>query len=114
MPAKSKAQRVAMAIAEHHPSELYERNKGLAKMSHEQLHDFAATKESHLPARKEHAPHNPGRITHVHEHLETPHHEPHAGVDIHGAAHDGHVAGNLTEHKHHPGLTHHYEKGKGH
>lgn len=44
MPAKSKAQREAMAIAEHHPSELYERNKGLAKMSHSQLHDFASTK----------------------------------------------------------------------
>lgn len=33
-----------MAIAEHHPGELYGRNKGLLKMSHEQLHDFAVTK----------------------------------------------------------------------
>ena len=51
MPAKSKAQREAMAIAEHHPEELYGRNKGLLKMSKGQLHDFAATKEKGLPAR---------------------------------------------------------------
>jgi hypothetical protein len=51
MPAKSKAQRRAMAIAEHHPEELYERNKGLKKMSKEQLHDFAATKEKKLPSK---------------------------------------------------------------
>lgn len=49
MPAKSKAQRVAMAIAEHHPDELYARNKGLKEMTHSQLHDFAATPEKHLP-----------------------------------------------------------------
>jgi hypothetical protein len=49
MPAESKAQRVATAIAEHHPEDLYERNKGLAKMTHKQLHDFAATPERHLP-----------------------------------------------------------------
>ena len=44
MPARSVAQRQAMAIAEHHPSQLYKRNKGLLKMTHQQLHDFAATK----------------------------------------------------------------------
>ena len=44
MPAKSVAQRQAMAIAEHHPSQLYKRNRGLLKMTHKQLHDFAATK----------------------------------------------------------------------
>lgn len=49
MPAKSKAQREAMAIAEHHPDELYPENKGMAKMSHQQLHDFAATPEKKLP-----------------------------------------------------------------
>lgn len=54
MPAVSKAQRTAMAIAEHHPEQLYERNKGLANMTHAQLHDFAATSEKHLPARKSH------------------------------------------------------------
>lgn len=41
-----------MAIAEHHPEELYARNQGLLKMSHEQLHDFAATSEAKLPRKK--------------------------------------------------------------
>lgn len=41
-----------MAIAEHHPGEVYERNKGLLKMSKKQLHDFASTKEKGLVARK--------------------------------------------------------------
>jgi len=52
MPAKSKAQQRVMAIAEHAPDKLYARNKGLTKMSHSQLHDFAATKRKGLPARK--------------------------------------------------------------
>lgn len=52
MPAKSKAQRRLMAIAEHHPSELYARNRSVMKMSHQQLHDFADTKERGLPQRK--------------------------------------------------------------
>ena len=30
-----------MAIAEHNPKKLYKKNKGLLKMSHQQLHDFA-------------------------------------------------------------------------
>lgn len=51
MPAKSKAQQEAMAIAEHAPGKLYGRNKGLLKMSHQQLHDFAATPRKGLPAR---------------------------------------------------------------
>lgn len=44
-----------MAIAEHDPGKLYARNKGLKKMSHEQLHEFAATKRKGLPkkARKQ-------------------------------------------------------------
>jgi hypothetical protein len=52
MPAKSKAQRVAMAIAEHHPKDLYPRNKGLKKMTKSELHDFASTPEKGLPKRK--------------------------------------------------------------
>ena len=52
MPAKSKAQRQAMAIAEHHPSKLRKRNRGLKKMSKSQLHDFASTKEKGLPRKK--------------------------------------------------------------
>ena len=51
MPAKSKAQRQAMAIAEHHPEQLNPENRGLLGMSHEQLHEFAATKEKGLPQR---------------------------------------------------------------
>ena len=51
MPATSKAQRRAMAIAEHHPGELYKRNRGMAKMSKAELHKFAATKEAGLPKR---------------------------------------------------------------
>ena len=52
MPAESKAQRKAMAIAEHEPSKLYGRNKAMLKMSKGQLHDFAATKEKGLAERK--------------------------------------------------------------
>lgn len=52
MPAVSKKQRIVMAIAEHHPDELYARNRGLLKMSHQQLHDFASTPEKGLPTRK--------------------------------------------------------------
>lgn len=52
MPALSKKQRRAMAIAERHPDQLFGRDKNLLKMSHKQLHDFAATSESGLPSRK--------------------------------------------------------------
>jgi hypothetical protein len=41
-----------MAIAEHNPSKLYARNRGLLKMSHSQLHDFASTPRKGLPKRK--------------------------------------------------------------
>jgi hypothetical protein len=51
MPAKSKKQRRAMGIAEHHPEKLLKKNKGLAKMSKKQLHEFAETKESKLPIK---------------------------------------------------------------
>ena len=53
MPAKSIAQRRLMAIAEHDPGKLYKRNRGMLGMSHEQLHDFAATPETNLPEKKE-------------------------------------------------------------
>lgn len=33
-----------MAIAEHHPEKLHKANRGVLKMSHEQLHDFASSK----------------------------------------------------------------------
>lgn len=50
MPAVSRAQRIAAAIAEHHPEKLYKKNKGLLKMSKEELHKYSSTKESGLLA----------------------------------------------------------------
>lgn len=49
MPATSKAMRKAAAIAEHHPEKLMARNRGMLKMTGEQLHHFAATREKGLP-----------------------------------------------------------------
>jgi hypothetical protein len=51
MPAVSKSQQIAMAIAEHQPKKLYKKNRGLLKMSHEQLHDFASTPRKGLPKK---------------------------------------------------------------
>jgi hypothetical protein len=51
MPATSTAQRRLMAIAEHDPSAVYGKNQGVLSMTHQQLHDFAATKEKSLPHR---------------------------------------------------------------
>lgn len=51
MRAKSVAQRKAIAIAEHEPSKLYARNKGLLSMDKEDMHDFAATPEKGLPQK---------------------------------------------------------------
>lgn len=42
MPAKSEKMRVAAAIAEHHPSKLYARNKALLQLSKKTLHEFAS------------------------------------------------------------------------
>jgi hypothetical protein len=52
MPAKSVAQQQAMAIAEHHPSKLFKRNRGLLKMSKHQLSKFSSTSHKGLPKRK--------------------------------------------------------------
>jgi hypothetical protein len=52
MPSVSKAQQAAMAIAEHEPKKLYKKNRGLLKMSREQLHDYASTSTKGLPERK--------------------------------------------------------------
>lgn len=38
-----------MAIAEHAPEKLYERNRGVLSMEKEQMHDFASTKRKGLP-----------------------------------------------------------------
>lgn len=52
MPSVSRVQQEAMAIAEKSPQKLYSKNRGLLKMSHGQMHDFAATKRKGLPERK--------------------------------------------------------------
>ena len=52
MPSVSKAEQQATAIAEHSPGKLYKRNRGLLKMTGQQLHDFAATPRTGLPKRK--------------------------------------------------------------
>ena len=53
MPAVSKAQRQAMAIAEHGKATPGSPSAGMAaSMSKAQLHDFAATKEKGLPEHK--------------------------------------------------------------
>lgn len=52
MPAKSVAQRRLMAIAEHHPSKVMGKNRGVLSMSKGKLHDFAKTKEKGLPNKK--------------------------------------------------------------
>lgn len=52
MPAKSIAQQKLMAIAEHNPSAVHVRNKGVLNMTQSQLHDFAATKQKGLPKKK--------------------------------------------------------------
>lgn len=41
MSAVSEKQRIAAAIAKHHPEKLYKRNRGLLKMSKEDLSDYA-------------------------------------------------------------------------
>jgi hypothetical protein len=38
-----------MQIAEHRPEKLYSENKGAAKMTHGQLHDFAKGSEKGKP-----------------------------------------------------------------
>jgi hypothetical protein len=52
MPAKSQAQQRLFAIAEHNPGSLYKKDASLGKLSHQTLHDFAATKRKGLPERK--------------------------------------------------------------
>ena len=51
MPAVSKAQQKAMAVALHSPGQLSKKNSGLLDMSKRQLSEFASTKTSGLPKR---------------------------------------------------------------
>ena len=52
MPAKTRKQQQLMAIAEHHPEEVYAKNRGVLNMTHQQLHDFAATKNAPKKLKK--------------------------------------------------------------
>lgn len=52
MPADSEDQQQAAAIALHSPEKLYKRNRGLAKMSKEDLRKLAETKHKGLPKKK--------------------------------------------------------------
>lgn len=49
LPSESKSERRLMAIAEHHPDEVYAKNRGVLKMSQSQLHDFASGSEKGKP-----------------------------------------------------------------
>lgn len=60
MPSESKAQQAAMAIAKHHPKQLYKRNRGLLKMSDQQLTDYASTPTKGLPEYKMNKGHKNG------------------------------------------------------
>jgi hypothetical protein len=51
MPARSKKQQMAMAIAEHEPEKLSGKNKGLLKMSKSKLSEFASTPRKSLPMK---------------------------------------------------------------
>ncbi len=51
MPALSQAQQKLMAIAEHKPEKVNKKNRGVLRMSHEQLHDYAATPRKDLPRK---------------------------------------------------------------
>lgn len=41
-----------MAVAEHNPSAVSKKNRGVLKMSGQQLHDYASTKRNGLPKHK--------------------------------------------------------------
>ena len=55
MPAVSVSQQRLFGLAEHHPEKLHAENRGLASLSHQTLHDFAATPTKGLPSRKYYA-----------------------------------------------------------
>jgi hypothetical protein len=52
LPAVSQKQQEAMAIAKSEPGKLYKKNKGLLKMSGDQLSEFASTPRKGLPKSK--------------------------------------------------------------
>jgi hypothetical protein len=56
MPAVSKSQQRLFGLAEHNPSALFKKNAKVANLSHEVLHEFAATKTKKLPVHVKKAP----------------------------------------------------------
>lgn len=52
MPAVSRNQQIAAAIARHDPSKLYDRNRGLLKMKTSDLEHYASTPRKGLPKHK--------------------------------------------------------------
>lgn len=52
MPAVSKSQQRAMAIAKHSPKKLYKRNRSLLKMTGAELREYAETRRKGLPEKK--------------------------------------------------------------
>lgn len=66
MPSVSKAQRVVAAIAEHEPSKLYERNRGMLKMKKKELHKMAATPEKGMPEHVKSSHHSTPMRHHSH------------------------------------------------
>lgn len=69
MPAESKKQRRFMAMVEHTPeSELSGKAlKAKHSMTHQQLHDFAATSEKHLPERAKRRHERKEKLRRMHE-----------------------------------------------
>lgn len=51
MPAKSVAQRRLIGLAEHHPEKVSKKNRGILGMKKSDMHDFASTSETDLPAK---------------------------------------------------------------
>lgn len=64
MPSESVAQQKLMQIAEHHPSAVSAKNRGVLQMSHQQLHDFAAGSEHGKPEHVGHPHENLGPYLH--------------------------------------------------
>jgi hypothetical protein len=60
VPSTSQDQQQAFAIALHSPKKLFARNRSMLKMSHKQLHDFAATPRKNLP---KHSPKEGGGLS---------------------------------------------------
>ena len=60
MPSVSEAQRRLMALAEHNPSAVHKKNKGVLNMSHKQLHDYS--KGSNLPEKVKGSKNKPRKL----------------------------------------------------